>query len=254
MLAIDCGNTRIKWARFDGARRTETDSALREGDDAGFARLAGTLDERVGRVLVANVAGAAAADRLTRVVSARLGTDPEFVGVRRKAYGIECGYHDPAALGVDRWLAMIAARRHFDGPLVVVAAGTAVTIDAVDTDGGHLGGLILPGDGLMIDALASRTAQIDKVPRAGDARAGIGVFGRSTAESVSHGARLAIAATVDRCVGLVTAALATPPGLVLTGGDAEPLSGWLASDATIRADLVLEGLAAIAETTEAGGA
>jgi type III pantothenate kinase len=261
MFAIDCGNSRIKWARFVGARAHDRGAASLRDDDA-FAVLGGALGGGQGdghgggqgdgaaRVVVANVAGEAIAGRIRAVVVERLGIEPEFARVEARAHGIECAYRDPATLGVDRWLAMVAARRQGDGPFAVVGAGTAVTFDAVDAAGRHLGGLILPGDRLMIEALAANTGRIPSVPPAGDFIPGLALLGRSTAEAVGHGARLAIAAAIDRALALVAAALEAEPTLLLTGGDAEALAGWLASKGEVRADLVLDGLAVIAAAPE----
>jgi type III pantothenate kinase len=250
MLAIDCGNTRIKWARFHAGRRDEGGSASLRGEGDPFARLAASLDSGIQRVLVANVAGSAVADRISATVSGRLGLAPEFIRVLPKAHGIECAYREPATLGVDRWLAMIATRRLVDGAFVVVAAGTAVTFDAVDADGHHLGGLILPGDRLMIDAMASNTDQIPLVAPAVDAVSGLRLLGRSTAEAVSHGTRLALAAAIDRAVAEVADALSVELAVLVTGGDGPALAEWLASKVEVRADLVLDGLAAVAADGE----
>jgi type III pantothenate kinase len=248
MLAIDCGNTRIKWARFENGQISARGVASQsEGEDA-LAALAAVLRPDIGRVLVANVAGAAVAARIAATVTAAIGRAPEFVAVRPLAGGIEHAYRDPSRLGVDRWLAVIAGRRHVDGPFAVVSAGTAVTFDAVDASGRHLGGLILPGDRLMRESLALHTDGIGPVESAREPAADIAVLGRSTTEAVGHGARLALAAAIDRAVAVVAETLGQAPALLLTGGDAEALAGWLESEAAIRADLVLEGLAVIAAT------
>jgi type III pantothenate kinase len=269
MFAIDCGNTRIKWARFDdGAARAGGSAALDDtrqaiealGAALGQARQGGGNSERGGssgraadwerageheRVLVANVAGPALADAIAAAVRARH-REPEFVRVQPQAYGLECGYHDPATLGVDRWLAMLAGRRLLAGAFAVVSAGTAVTFDAVDAAGHHLGGLILPGDRLMLESLTTNTRQIGAVAPAVERPATDALLGRTTAEAVAHGARLAVAAAVDRARGIAQTRLGGAVALLLTGGDADRLAPWLESKATVRADLVLEGLAIVA--------
>ncbi|MGD8339163.1 MAG: type III pantothenate kinase [Gammaproteobacteria bacterium] len=251
MIAIDCGNTRLKWARFEGRARLDGGHASLRGAGDPFEALAAGLGDLAGRndsaghVLVANVAGPEVAEHISAAVRSTLGRDSEFVSVQANAHGIECAYADPGTLGVDRWLAMIAARNLRDGPFAVVGAGTALTFDAVDRSGRHLGGLILPGDRLMIEALASHAEQIPVVPPAGRAVRGLEILGRSTAEAVSHGARLALAAAVDRAVATVTAELGEAIAVLLTGGDAPLVEEWLASDAEVEADLVLEGLAVI---------
>lgn len=194
MFAIDCGNSRIKWAHYERARIVARGAAPLHGDGDPFGTLAAALRPEVGRVLVANVAGDEVGARMAATVTATLGQAPEFVAVARRAGGIECAYRDPSRLGVDRWLAMIAGRRHVVGPFAVVSAGTAVTFDAVDRGGRHLGGLILPGDRLMRESLAANTGRIGTVDPAGEAVEGSELLGRSTEEAVSRGTWLALAA------------------------------------------------------------
>jgi type III pantothenate kinase len=196
-------------------------------------------------VLVANVAGPALAEAIAAVVRKHR-IEPEFVRVVPQAHGIECGYHDPSTLGVDRWLALLAGRRLLAGAFAVVSAGTAVTFDAVDAAGQHLGGLILPSDRLMLESLAANTRQIGAVDPAVERPAVDALLGRSTAEAVAHGAGLAVAAAIDRAVGIVQTRLGGTVELLVTGGDAGRLAPWLESEAIIRADLVLEGLAIVA--------
>jgi type III pantothenate kinase len=246
MLAIDCGNTRLKWAEIEQGRFVVRGAAMLQGTDDPFAQLSAALRPEVGRVLVASVAGDDVTERIQATVTERTGRAAEFVAVRSRAAGIECGYREPARLGVDRWLAMIAARRRVVGPFAVVSAGTAVTFDAVDRNGRHLGGLILPGDRLMLEALAAHTGRIGPVEPVDERVDGIELLGRSTEEAVSRGARLALAAAVDRALDVVTRSEGSVPALLVTGGDGAALADWLESEAAVRADLVLEGLAAIA--------
>jgi type III pantothenate kinase len=248
MLAIDCGNTRLKWARFDGRQRGAVGRARLIGDGDPFARLAEALVPDLDRVIVSNVAGSATAERIIETVESRLDITPHFVAVEASAHGIECGYRDLATFGVDRWLAMIAVRSSIDGPFAVVSAGTAVTFDAVDRGGRHLGGLILPGDRLMATALAGNTGQIPRVePLAGALGAGLELLGRSTAEAVGSGTRLALVAAIDRASGTVSSCLNETLPLFVTGGDAGTLVKSLSSGAEVRADLVLEGLARVSD-------
>ena len=250
MLAIDCGNSRIKWARFEGGRMIDRGSASLLDDEDPIRVLGSALVPGIERVLIANVAGPAMDNQLRAAVSETLALAAEFVSVKPSAFGIECGYDDHTSLGVDRWLAMIAARSRADGAFAVVGAGTAVTFDAVDAGGRHLGGLILPGDRLMIEALATNTRRLGIVAPATRAPGGIATYGRGTADAVAHGTRIAIAAAIDRAVGFLEQEIGTVPRLILTGGDAEQLSGWLATRAEVRADLVLAGLAIVAGMQE----
>lgn len=246
MFAIDCGNTRLKWAEFVQGRIVARGSAVLHGDADPFAELAAALHPEIRRVLVASVAADDVSARIQATVTERLGHAAEFVAVRPHAGGIECAYREPERLGVDRWLAMIAGRRRVVGPFAVVSAGTAVTFDAVARNGRHLGGLIFPGERLMLDALAANTGRIGTVEPVREPVGDSELLGLSTEEAVSRGARLALAAAVDRAVEDVARSQGGVPALLVTGGDGESLATWLESEVTVRADLVLEGLAAIA--------
>lgn len=250
MLAIDCGNTRLKWGFYQDGKRQASGAAGLNEIDAAFAAISAKLHGAASRVLIANVAGEAVGAQLLSAAESRLGVPAEFARVQQSAGGIECGYQDPATLGVDRWLAMIAARSFCTGSFVLVGAGTAVTCDAVDQDGRHLGGLIWPGDPLMRKALADNTAAIAYVPSQTERVSGTALFGRSTEAAVAAGSWTALAAAVDRAFATAAEALSGQPRLVLTGGDAEQLAGWLASAGEVRADLVLDGLAVLAAAAE----
>jgi type III pantothenate kinase len=245
---VDIGNTRVKWAVADGTRFTAVGAVTHvDGQGAAVDALMTALPKGVDRVLIANVAGAALAQRLTDALHARRGIRAEFVAARAKGYGIRCAYADPARLGVDRWVAMIAARRLVAGDFCVIQAGTAVTFDAVDAEGRHLGGLIFAGPRLLADALNRNTGRIGPTQPARAPLAGLELLGRSTEVAVAHAAMLSLAAGLDRAVTVVGAALGQPPAVLLTGGGAHSLGPWLETDVRTSADLVLAGLAYMAE-------
>lgn len=252
ILVLDIGNTRLKWARARAGRLMESGS-LAHGRGAG-ALLDAPARAGPGfeRVLVANVAGEALRARLAAEVRARFALDAEFVAPTACRYGVRCAYADPSRLGVDRWVGLIAARRLVAGPAAVVSVGTAATMDAMTADGRHLGGLILPGPKLMAEALDLHTGRIGATEPARGKPEGVDLLGKSTDEAVGHAALLAIAAAFDRAIGVAVAVMPSKPRVLLTGGDAERLSAWLETETEIRADLVLEGLASIAESSEKG--
>lgn len=246
-LLVDIGNSRIKWARWDAGRVSAHGSAVhRDGLDSALGALIAALPRDTDRVLVANVAGSEVARRVTDAVRAHSGLAPEFVAVAPEQFGVRCGYSEPSRLGVDRWLAMLAARQAAAGPVCVISAGTAVTFDAVDAGGRHLGGLIFAGARLAADALDVQTNGIGATALAGEPPAGLALLGKSTGTAVGHGAMLALAAASDRAVRTVEAALGERSTVYITGGDAPTLRRWLETRAELRADLVLEGLALFA--------
>jgi type III pantothenate kinase len=248
---IDIGNTRMKWAVTGEAGLAHSGSAVHvTGIDGAVDTLVDALPKTVRGALAANVAGPAAAAARTVAFRERRSLAVEFVAAEADAHGLHLAYSDPSRLGVDRWLAMLAARAAIQGPVCVIQAGTAVTFDAVDAGGRHLGGLIIPGRRLMAEALERNTGRIG--PTEGDVAhaPGLKLLGVSTDEAVAKGALVATAAALDRAVAAVEAELGAPPTVLLTGGDAGPLAAWLETPARFSADLVLAGLAHIAGSRE----
>ena len=218
------------------------------------SRLTAALPASVTRVLVANVAGHDMTQRLTDIARAHLNLVPEFVATAAHAFGVRCAYADPTRLGVDRWVAVLAAHRFAAGNAAcVIGAGTAVTFDAVDAQGQHLGGLIFAGARLAAAALHAQTSAIGATAPAGARPAGLELLGKSTDAAVGNGAMLALSAALDRAVAAVEAALGARAKVFVTGGDGPQLRGWLETDTELRADLVLEGLALFAGRSAHGG-
>jgi type III pantothenate kinase len=150
-------------------------------------------------------------------------------------------------LGVDRFLSVIAAHHLFEGRAVcVVGVGTAMTIDLLGADGRHWGGAIIPAPNLMVDTLLKNTNGIRRRAQGGtpDARA---LFGRSTRAAIVEGARYAAAATIDRAVAEGRKLVGRAPVLVLTGGEAPSVKPLIRSRSQSVPDLVLRGLAVLAQ-------
>jgi type III pantothenate kinase len=242
---VDIGNTRIKWALYDGKRLGQHGNAVhRDVRDAALLTFARTVPREVTRLVVANVAGDAMARGLRAVMGGR--AEIEFVATSAERFGVRCAYAEPQRLGVDRWIAVLAAHSRAAGPACVIDAGTAVTFDAVAGDGEHLGGLILPCARLLAAALDRNTSNIGATPAPAGSPKGLALLGRDTATAVGYGAMLAIAAALDRAVRAVATELGAAPRVYLTGGDAHDLKAWLETQVEARADLVLEGLALFA--------
>ncbi|HEY3517231.1 MAG TPA: type III pantothenate kinase [Gammaproteobacteria bacterium] len=241
-VLVDIGNTRIKWATLADGRLARRGSAVHRGSlDAGVAAFAAELPARA-RIIAANVAGAGMAERLEALVATRPGSSLELVATAAEQFGVRCGYADPSRLGVDRWVAVLAAYHAARGAACAISAGTAVTFDAVDAAGVHLGGLIFPSTRLTAAALDHNTSNIGSTTMAPAVARGLELLGRNTDAAVGHAAWLALSSALDRAVATVERALGVRPVVYLTGGDAEALRGWLETRVELRADLVLEGL------------
>lgn len=245
-LLVDIGNSRIKWAWFNGQRLGKAQAAEYSGwEPRDFARrLMGSRGD-IDRILVANVGPDDISDALAAGAHLAGAPAPERVTTRRRACGITIAYIDPWRLGVDRLLGMIAAHWRFARrPVCTVAVGTAMTIDLVGADGRHRGGAIIPAPQLMVASLLEGTNGIRRRAQGGASGRGHALFGRSTRAAVEQGARFAAAAAVDRAVSEARELVGRTPELVLTGGGALALRPLIRSASLLVPDLVLEGLAA----------
>jgi type III pantothenate kinase len=238
-LLIDAGNTRIKWAlERDNALEQSGHSVHRGRAVEEVVKPIAVLAARPERVIVSNVGGAELGEALRKVTAERFGLAAEFAVVQREAFGLRIAYTDPKRLGVDRWLAMLGARANHEGALLVVGVGTAMTIDGVDANGSHLGGLIVPGLETMKASLLAGTAGIRD---AGDGRAAE-IFASDTGAAVSSGAAHALAALIERAAAELARRTREQGQVVLTGGDAETIRSLISVAGIVDPDLVLRGL------------
>ena len=120
---------------------------------------------------------------------------------------------------------------------IVVDAGTAITVDALSSEGVHIGGVILPGVRLMRRALGEGTARIGSVG-GGE----VSLATHNTAGAVATGTVLGAAAAVDRVVADYVARLEPTPRLLLTGGESSLITSACDTEFEIVPDLVLRGL------------
>lgn len=224
-LAIDVGNTRLKWAQY--ASPTPGAVLLKHG--AVFLETIDSLADTEWRGLVApaSMLGCVVAgEGVKRRVEEQLELwelEPRWVFSAKAACGVVNGYEHPNRLGVDRWVALIAARhrvlaRGAGRPALVVMVGTAVTVDSLDADGHFLGGLILPGFGLMLRALEMGTAGL-KAPT-GEAVD----FPTNTSDALMSGGVNAIAGAIERMHRKLVARTGETPMLIMSGGAASKLS------------------------------
>lgn len=247
ILVVDIGNTRIKWACVSGRRLIDPGEAVHKRiPGAALESLAEAAPGRPDRVVAVDVAGEDFVSAFTEMVKRRWDRVPEFVTTEHQGHGVRCAYSDPSRMGADRWVALIAGFRLAAGAACVIDAGTAVTLDAVDPRGRHLGGLILAGPKVIAAALDRHTSGIGETGGGSLPARGAAVLGTSTDEAVARGAMLGLAGALDRAVSAVAGDLDEQPPVFLTGGDATRLSPWLETRCEHRPHLVLEGLGSIA--------
>jgi len=247
ILLVDIGNSRVKWALSDGGVFQEQGAAAHKGAPIGdvFTAAWGSL-AAPRRVLAANVAGNAVAAALRAWANVAWGLDVEFLVPRRKACGVTNAYIEPQRLGADRWAALIGAHKRVPGNVCVIDCGSAVTLDVLDAKGQHLGGLIIPGLAMMHNALFQNTGGItEQAVAKGDNK--VSVLARDTQGAVTGGALYTLIAVIDRVTADLASDLQSPLTRVICGGDAERLLSLLADNYRHEPDLVLHGLAILAE-------
>ncbi|MFO1496756.1 MAG: type III pantothenate kinase [Lysobacterales bacterium] len=241
-LLIDLGNTRLKWAVLAPDGALKAGAAIAHTED-GFGELAPLL-EAGAECAAAWVSSTALSlsDALLLTLRQRLGLPTQLFRSPKEAHGIRSAYDHPETLGTDRFLAMVGARTVVDGAFLVADAGTALTVDMVDSEGQHLGGLIVPGPVLMREALHRGTAGI----RTGEV-VRLREFARSTDDAVWSGGCLACVALIEHAHRHGVLGVGEHVDLLLAGGAMPALAPHLSLPHRTVDDLVLRGLAVWAE-------
>lgn len=244
-LLLDLGNSRLKAAirTPDGEFRVLGEARHREeGVAAALARaLDGTSVAGLSGALCANVAGAMAGRALAENLQAQGCGPVEFLRARHEECGVRCAYAEPSRLGADRWAALLGARGLTAGACLVVDAGSALTADALGPGGAHLGGWILPGLAMMLEALEVRTGDL-RALRQASLQASPDDFPADSGPAMEAGVRLAAAGAVRLARERLELRCGGSARLLLTGGDAQEMLA-LVEDAEHVPDLVLRGLA-----------
>jgi len=248
-LAVDVGNTRLKWALYTqprpgaallahGAEFLENIDKLAEGPWASLP----APQHMLGCAVVADVIKRRVEEQMEEIWDVPV----QWAVASAAEAGLVNGYDHPTRLGADRWVAMIGARhRMLAGgparPMVVVMVGTAVTVEAVDASGAFLGGFILPGHGIMLRALESGTAGLH-VPT-GEVRA----FPTNTSDALTSGGTFAIAGAIERMVKHVREHCGEEPLRYMTGGAGWKMAPHMSVPFELVESLIFDGLLEIAK-------
>jgi type III pantothenate kinase len=241
-LLLDIGNTRIKWGWLDRGAVRHGGAAVHGGDPASVLSGVTAAAERPERVLAVSVAGEAVTDAVRSWVARQWDVDLRQLRAEEEMAGIRNGYRNPRQLGADRWAAVIGAYSASRTAVCVADCGSALTLDGVTAEGQHRGGLIMPGWQLMRRSLHRGTAALPLVD-VDDAQ----LFARDTVGAIGSGTLLGLAAMVDQLAQRMAGELGPDVRLWLTGGDAPALIPHLRMRFEHAPDLVLQGLAAVAD-------
>ena len=268
-LLIDVGNTRLKWCVVDSTYEGEYVSrGVAESSVSGAATLISFIENDLSRdteAWLCCVASPHIKDLIMEALAKRCSIAPISVRVSQQALGVVNHYSDPAQLGVDRWVAIIGLSRRLQSCSendsvahgIVVDAGTAITVDLLESGRDYRGGVILPGPELMQTALNQNTANIE---------AGLldspSSYGRTTSECVSVGLNIGIPGAIRAVIGRMMSSLEGEAYIYLCGGGAQPLMQsiqgvndlmqdnqvWSRAHMCVAPDLVFEGLLALSES------
>ena len=221
LLVVDVGNTQTHFGTVDGERLVE---------HWRFATVRESTADELGAVLrnLLELRGIGFADLDASIVSSTVPQlEPEWTAMAERYLGhamlavgpglrtgMALRYDNPREIGADRLANAVAIRERFGGPAVCVDFGTAVNFDVVSAQGEYLGGVLVPGVEISLDALTERGAKLPKIdlapPRA--------IIGKSTVEAIRAGVIYGYAAAVDGILVRLRAELGAQADVIATGG------------------------------------
>jgi len=229
-LLIDVGNTSLKCCTFEqsvGYQRTSIE----------------WVRTNMGSICTLAYAQVAKSDELLAILKLANDNGVNVIEavVQSESFGVRCAYPNYETLGIDRWLAVIAAAYHYKNhDVLVVDSGTALTIDVLTENGNHLGGWITPGLQLMQQSI------IEKAPGVFGHESHLDEhFGTSTPSALYHGCANALVGAIKMAKGYLQGIefhASENLKVVLTGGDAPVIASFLDMPVHVEPNLVFMGL------------
>ncbi len=242
-LLIDIGNTRVKWCELQDPQLLSVPTFVHNKSNIKEELFAAWQSLHTPDTLVLACVSSMNIKQQLIEVAKRLWTDIHIVEAKTQqyAYGVSNSYIHPEKLGVDRWLVLLAAFKEYKKPLnslCVIDCGTAITFDALDKKGVHLGGMIMPGLSLMKNALYKGTANL----AIGSEFHTLGLA-NNTEGAIYSGHLSAVKGFIEFGLGCISN---VPDVVILTGGDACFIAESLNFQTIVDASLIFKGLAIIA--------
>jgi len=251
-LFLDIGNSQLKWASVvDGEYLQSQSIALNRVIDSQLDCL--NLESIPDEVYFSTVGKPQLVDNLKLLIQTVWQVLPVQLTSQQTCCGLKSGYEDFSALGDDRWFAMLGAIGVYDTPVIVIDAGTALTIDSV-IDGQHKGGFIVPGLSTLRTSLANSTADLSDFSQSSteglndiDKTDG-SVLAVDTKSAILGGTLYMTAAFINQVVSDLNHQFSTQFKLIVTGGDAKVLASLIDSQFDYIPDLVLQGMVNVEES------
>ncbi len=240
-LLIDIGNSRIKWAYSNAGKLSRHGGAERGSELPKQAQSSWLKSTKPERIVAANVAGDGDAEQLNQWVHKQWQLPVDYIKVKPHGFDLKLAYSDSERLGVDRWLALIAARQLEKGAVAIIDAGTAMTLDVISSQGQHLGGIIVPGLRLMSDVLKQKTAGItldnhDVIVSSGT------LLGNDTYSCIEKGSLYAVTGAIEHLLLRFASQNESRLSVIVCGGDAERVMAEINIEWQHIPDLVLQGM------------
>ncbi len=234
-VLMDIGNTRIKWC-IDDSKGVESYRAIAHRNISFISQVQQAWEaiDTPDVLAIASVSKKIIAQQLIELART-LWPHVSVIIAKSQAQGggVINAYPQADKLGVDRWLGLIALRHYYPGCSCIVDCGTAITVDVLNQQGLHLGGLISPGLQTMKHSLFKGTEDLAYAER--HYAAGLANF---TESAIYSGTLYAASGLIEKAVS----ELCSCQTIVLTGGDADLLAQHLTFKLIVDADLVLKGL------------
>lgn len=237
---LDIGNTRIKWAYYNPEKGLVRSGAIEHGNGRSIDDLFQTWHQmtRPNRVYAVNVTGPRIRKFITEWIQSNWKLNIHFLETTRYCMGITNGYENHNQLGIDRWAAILGVRDSYQKAYCVIDCGTAITIDAITSDGTHQGGIIVPGLSLMQKSLITKTKKI-----AYNSKEVTNIFPpKNTTDAAFLGSQYAAASVIDRFLEETEEQFNTKVEGFITGGDASTIQPLLRKTYRYDPTLVLKGI------------
>lgn len=254
ILALDVGNTNIVVGGMEGTEikflsRFSSDKVKTYTEYAialeGFFRFSGIDPKGFSGVVMSSVVPPLTAT-LKRAVEQITGVSPLIVGAGIKT-GVNIRIDDPAETGSDLVAAAAGAIKLYKPPVIIIDMGTATTITVLDKTGSLIGGAIVPGVGLSLDALTTRTSLLPRIQLEAPKK----VISTNTVDCMKSGSILGAAAMLDGMIDRMSAELGCDDvTIVATGGIAPAVVANCRHEIILNDDLLLQGLAVIYEKNQ----
>ncbi|HAQ50396.1 MAG TPA: type III pantothenate kinase, partial [Gammaproteobacteria bacterium] len=240
-LLLDIGNSQVKYAFLDSGKLTPSQAFPRSktGIKASLTSQFKQCPHSVESVVIANVAGDKIGQQCSEWIEKKWQITPQFIHSERRRFGVTNSYEQPNLLGVDRWLALIAARQHARVATCVIDCGTAITVDIVTKYGQHQGGMIFPGLTLMRNSLLTNAANITENGPDWSFK----TLAMNTESAVQSGTLYTISAALERLISDLKMQYKGRIRFIITGGDALTIKPMIEDKIAHYPDIVLKGLA-----------